>query len=271
MIKTGNLREIIKLSLYSAYLKGEKSVSVLIIAKPESGKTHTMFEFSMNDGIAMLSDITYTGLINLLQKVKDGSIKTVLVPDMLKIFGRKAETSKNFITLLNEFIEEGIVNIETYQHSLIFDKPIRGNIITGITSTDFFMNVKYWGSVGFLSRIIPFSYSYSIEDVNEIFREIMTSSFSVEFQKLKFKKPRKVSLSLPLAERIRTEITSGLMQKLVKVVGEELYGFRIQRSLQMLAKASAYAEGSKCVRGKDVDKLVKLAKWMNYEMNALEG
>jgi hypothetical protein len=269
MIKTEQLREAIRLSIASSYVRDD-SVSLMIIARPESGKTRTMFEFSVNDGVSMMSDITYQGLISALGKVRSGQLKTILIPDMLKVFGRKLDTAKNFITLLNEFIEEGIMNVQTFQNQIHFEKPVRGNIIAAVTSTDFFSQVKYWGATGFLSRIVPFSYSYSIEDVNAIFKAIMTGESIIEFQKIKLRKARKIGITLAMAERLRAEVTCHVIAKLSDIIGDEMYGFRLQRNLQTLAKASAWLERRNAVTCHDVDKIVRMANWMNYEMGHIE-
>jgi len=87
MIKIEALEEMISLCIASAYLKDDVSVSLLILARPESGKTQTMRQFSINNGVCWLSDITYTGLIDTLDKISDGTIRTLLIPDMLKLFG----------------------------------------------------------------------------------------------------------------------------------------------------------------------------------------
>ena len=271
MVKTEPLREIISLAIASAYVKNEKPVSLLILAKPESGKTKTLKEFSINNGLCWLSDVTYTGLINILDRIKAGSIKTLLIPDMLKVFGKSINTRTNFLTLLNELIEEGVKEINTYEHNIDYGEFLRCNVIAAITSTDFFRSRRIMGGIGFLSRIIPFSYSYSIEDINKIFHSLMTNgSNDIEFQKHKLpKNPKNISISKNLCEKIKSEITLFVVERFKTKVSQDIYGFRLQINLQTLAKASALLRGASKVSVKDVNRLIKLSRWMNYDFKPL--
>jgi hypothetical protein len=271
MIRTEALEEVISLCIASAYLDGDNSVSLLILAKPESGKTQVLRNFSVNNGVYWLSDITYTGLINLLDKIKEGSVKTILIPDMLKLFGKNINVRSNFLTLLNELIEEGVKTIMTYDKTISYEFFVRCNVISAITSSDFFHSKRLMGSIGFLSRVVPFSYRYSVDDVNEIFNLIMSGGNALEFKKLKLpKRSVKVKISIELCERIKDNITLNVVERFKKKVGEEAYGFRLQRNLQTLAKASALLDGRKEVTDKDVKKLEWLSRWFNYDFNVLE-
>jgi hypothetical protein len=269
MIKTENLRKIISLSIASAYIKGDKSVSLLIVAKPESGKTATMREFSANNGVMWLSDITYGGLVNVLREVESGKIKTLLIPDMLKVFGRKPDTAKNFLTLLNEAIEEGVNEVRTPYITARFNYA-RCNVICALTSTDYFKSTRLLGGIGFLSRVIPFSYSYSIRDINEIFKEIIKgNSRDIEFQKLKLNKEKEIYLPKSIAERIKSNLTLHLVDNFSEHLGDEIYGFRLQKNLQTLAKANALLRKSNQVTIKDINELERLSNWINYNFENL--
>lgn len=267
-VKNEPLKEFIELLIYSAYIKNERSVSGLVIAKPESGKTQCLFEFKENNGIYMTADMTKDGLETLLGKFEDGQLKTLICPDFIKIFGRKLDTSKNFITLVNEFIEEGITSIDTYNTKVSFKKPVRGNIVCAITSTDFFHNIKYWGAIGFMSRIIPFSYCYTETQINIIFEDIFTGNVKEHLEKILKKNPKmkKITISKEHCKTIKRHITAKLIQEFKKHTQEEIYGFRVQRNLQVLAKANAYKNKRPYVNEKDVLKLMKLSKWFNYQM-----
>jgi hypothetical protein len=272
MIGTEPIREIIRLALASPYIKGEKSVSVLIIAKPEHGKTESLKEFSLNSGVAFVGDITYSGLLNYLDRAREGALKTLLIPDLLKVYGRKADVSKNFSTLLNEVIEEGIREISTYDMVKDYGKFVRLNIVACVTERELFSHINQWGQIGFLSRVVPFSYSYSTEQVRKIFEEIMKGEHKTEFQFLfkgKQPKEKKIELSKNLAEKIRVNITSELAKKFSFKTGEQIIGLRFQKNLQTLAKASAYLDKRDKVSIKDVNKLIRLSNWFNYDLNPL--
>lgn len=269
MIRNEYLREFIKLLILSAYIKDEISVSGLVVAKPESGKTKALFEYRLNNGVIMTSDIVKTGLENLLEEFENDRAKTLLIPDMLKVFGRKLDTSKNFITFLNEFIEEGIVSLDLFDKKVKFDNPVRGNIISAITSTDFFDNVVYWGSIGFLSRVIPFSYDYTEKDVLNIFEDIFVGQKNDTFLKLKFYKPKNIFISREFCLELKNNVTEHLILEFKKMTKETIRGFRIQRNIQVLTKASAYEDKRKNVNKSDIDRVIKLSKHFNYKLNPI--
>jgi hypothetical protein len=274
MIRVQPLRDLISMSIASAYLKNERSVSLLVIAKPESGKTTMLTSFAVNNGVAYLSDITYTGIVNLLGDIQDGKIKTILIPDMLKALGRKEATVENLITLLNALIEEGIKTISTYNYYKEFEKFVRCNIIAAITSTDWFLKKATLGSTGFLSRVVPFSYNYSYEDVEAIFKEIIEGrGNNIEFEKLRIgrvgKTGKEIVLPFEFGERIKENIVKKVVERVNRALGLDVYGFRLQRNLQALAKASALLRGDDTVREEDVKKLEYISEWINFDFNII--
>lgn len=268
MINTEPLEKIISLALASAYIKNEKSVSVLLLAKPESGKTASLRQFSENNGVVWLSDLTYSGLVSMLSDIEAKKIRTLLIPDMLKLYGRKHETAINIITLLNELIEEGVKEVRTYHTNARWNYA-RCNVICAITSTDFMRNRIMFGNVGFLSRVIPFSWSYSIESVNKIFNSIIEGKNELQFFKLKLRTDKNIILPKSLSDKIRSNIVPFIADRFKVITKEEIYGFRLQKNLQVLAKANAYLRNSNKVTIKDVNELMRLSKWFNYDFNEL--
>ena len=259
MIKTKPLEEIIKLCIYSDYVKNERPVSLLIVAKPESGKTEVLRLFKVNNGIAYITDITKFGLESiLLPKIERGEIRRIIIPDFLKVLGRSKSARKNIITLLNALVEEGVVSIQTFLTHQEFKKEVKCGLITAITSFEFFRGL---GGYGFLTRLLPFSYSYDLPTVNKIFKYLISEKYKEENPiKLKLpKRDKEIKLSPRLAEKL-IPISSSIGQHL------KIYGFRIQRHLQILAKASALERGSKKVTMKDINRIIKLSKWMNLKM-----
>jgi len=275
MIRVRPLRELIAMAIASSYVKNEKAVSVLIVAKPESGKTTVLSSFANNNGIAYLTDVTYSGIVNLLGDIDKGKIRTILIPDMLKVIGRKETSVENLITLLNGLIEEGIKSIATYHHHLIFDNFVRCNIIAAITSTEWFMKKATLAATGFLSRVVPFSYNYSYEDVEAIFREIIEGrANNIIFEKIKIgrvgKAGRDVILPADMGERLKKNVVEKAIDRLNRNLGLELYGFRLQKNIQTLAKASALLRGDDTVREEDVKKLEYISEWINFDFNIIK-
>jgi hypothetical protein len=62
LINVGSLRKMIECALISPYVKDEKPLSLLIVAKPESGKTSVMKLYRHNKGVIYVSDCTAYGI-----------------------------------------------------------------------------------------------------------------------------------------------------------------------------------------------------------------
>jgi len=275
MIRVRPLRELIAMAIASSYVKGERAVSVLIVAKPESGKTTILSSFANNNGIVYLTDVTYSGIVNLLDDIDKGKIRTILIPDMLKVIGRKEASVENLITLFNGLIEEGIKSIATYHFQRVFDKFVRCNIVAAITSTEWFMKKATLAATGFLSRVVPFSYNYSYEDVEAIFKEIIEGrANNIIFEKIKIgrvgKAGKEIILPHDMGERLKKNVVEKARDRLNRNLGLELYGFRLQKNIQTLAKASALLRGDNTVREEDVKKLEYISEWINFDFNIIK-
>ena len=111
----GPLTDIIRLTLLTAYIKNvPKPNSLIIIAKPESGKTEVMKKFEICKNVAYLSDVTAFGIQrDFLGKIESGEVRHIMIPDFLKPLARKESTVNSFITMMDSLIEEGVVAMST--------------------------------------------------------------------------------------------------------------------------------------------------------------
>jgi len=260
------LTDIIKLTIYTGYLKNvDKPNSLLIIAKPESGKTEVMKKFMINRNIAYLSDVTAYGIeTKILPKIETGEVRFLMIPDLLKPLSRKESTVKTFITFMNSLIEEGIVSIHTYAVDRTFSVATRCGLITAITGEELKNQRYHWGRMGFLSRIIPFSYSYGMYTVRRIFDSIIKDEFLAETDcKLKIpKKDKEIALPKRYAERIIPAIQTVAQ-------AQKIYGFRLQKQFQALLKASALEQNRPEVNESDVKRVLSLMDWINFDEHPL--
>jgi hypothetical protein len=161
------LKKIIECALISSYIKNEKPLSLLIVAKPESGKTTVMKLYKENKGIVYLTDCTAYGIQrDLLPKLVSKEIRTIIIADLLTPLSKAFKTKQSFIAFLNNLIEEGVAKITTY--AMTWDKEVKANVITAVTDQAIEDGRHEWAKLGFLSRFIIFSYSYSMSAVMEI-------------------------------------------------------------------------------------------------------
>ena len=262
-----NLADIIRLTIYTAYLKNvQKPHSLLIIARPESGKTEMMKKFIMNKNIAYVSDVTAFGIErDYLPKIETGEVRHIMIPDLLKPLSRKESTVKTFITFLNGLIEEGIASASTYATRRSSERHVKCGIITAITGEDMRDQRHHWGRIGFLSRIVPFSYSYGIETVKKVFDYILGLDY-LEESDIELNRIPKQDKAVKLSKKYAQEI---LPSTATIAEAQRAYGFRLQKQFQALLQASALERGRTSVNLRDVERVLHLMNWVNFDENPI--
>jgi len=271
-----------KLLVFSHYIqhKEDKSVSGTLIGEPETYKTKTLQRFFTMRGMIVETDLTYMGLIqHVLPKIEAGIVKTIIIPDMVKTIMKKQATTQNFIGILNSLIEEGVFDI-CLRDTKDF-KGARANLITSMTPTLLFQNKLLWNRMGFLTRLLPFSYSYTETKSEAILRAIEKGQV-LEPEPMKLDLPEfKVNVELsesiakelrPFVERLteteRARIRNKKNPEESKLT-EKAYGFRHQHQFQSLLRANALSRGDTEVRDIDLKEVFRIGKWINYDFNML--
>lgn len=256
------LKKIIECALITPYIKNEKPLSLLIVAKPESGKTTVMKLYAGNKGIVYVTDCTAYGIQrDLLPKLVSKEIRTIVIADLLTPLSKAFKTKQSFIAFLNNLIEEGVAKITTY--AMTWDKEVKANIITAVTDQAIEDGRHEWAKLGFLSRFIIFSYSYSMSAVMEILSSY--SRHGLTNEPIEFPLPTReadIELSTTIADKL---------DPIAMKIGEQfqLHGIRAKINLRSLIKALACRNGSKTVTENDYAELVELADYMNFEYHPL--
>lgn len=278
LLEIDPLKNIIKLTLQTGYLKNtETPVNLLLIAKPESGKTAAMNLFKIK-GTFTTNNITQAIIVSkILPMIENQGLKHLIIPDILNAIQKDKTTRQGFLNLIKSLMEEGITSLDTFhvRTNKVYDPPIKCGLITAITSDNF--NGYYdpkrqqfrggakeiWKSMGLLSRFIPFSYQYEISKISKIFNFIEKEEEQRSTGKEKIK--RKM-----IDVKGNAELFEKLEAASLRFGGEMgAYGFRLQRSLQCLAKANAILNNITEVTQDDIDAVLRLANWMNYRYNPL--
>jgi hypothetical protein len=259
--KLADIQELIKYTLFTDYLaldlsKKEVPVSLLIIANAETAKTSLIDQFYPNQGLYYVNDCTAWGIQkNLLDKMEEGKIKRLFIPDLINPTNRKHETVDTLITFLNSYISwEGITSIFTYTMTINLPHPVRGSIISTVTPQDFKRIVGSLAAVGFLSRLVPITYHYTQTTISEIFKDIFEQNDGWYKINLEFPKDRVgIKFNPSLASQLR---------EISKAIGNQagVYGFRAARALMTLCRAKALSEKRTEVNQEDVERIIYLAK-----------
>ncbi len=265
MLGTEDLEHIIKLVFFSGYIKDERPLSLLITAKVESGKTELVKKYIRNNGIAYMNDVTAYGIVKSLSaELKSGVLKHIVIPDLITPLSKQKSTVRSFIAFLNGLIEEGILAIQTYALNLSEQKDIRCGLVTTIAQEDLFDRRHQWRRMGFMSRVLPVSYSYSRNQAIKILESIAIREYvGYKSEKLKFpKKEKKIILPVKYSRAIMPYSVS-------LAEAQNLYGFRMQKHLQLLMMANALMNRRDTVNNEDLEKVKELTNYINLEYNPI--
>jgi len=278
LLEVDSILDIIKLTLQTGYIKKtETPVNLLFIARPESAKTRAMELFKIK-GTFTTNNITQAVVVSkILPMIENQGLKHLLIPDFLNAIEKDYTTRQGFLNLMKTLIEEGITSLDTFniRTNKVYNPPIKCGLITGITTDSF--NGYYdereqrwrggakcqWRNMGLLSRFIPFSYDYELSKINRIYKFIAMEESQNKMDKQMIKR-----------KMVDVEGNAELFQQfqiLSMKVGQEAggYGFRMQRNLQVLAKANAVLNDRFEVTQEDIDKVLHLGNWMNFRFNPL--
>jgi hypothetical protein len=262
LIQLEPLKKIVECALTSPLIANEKPLSLLIVAKAESGKTSVMKLYRQNKSVVYVSDCTAYGITrDILPKIVSGEVRTIIIPDLLTPLSKSTKTRQSFVAFLNNLIEEGVAKITTY--STVWDKEARANVITAVTDEALDDARHEWAKMGFLSRFIVFSYSYSMSTVTEIMNRYSERGLGT----------CDLTLLLPSKE-VGVELSKEIADKLNPIsmrIGEQfrLYGIRAKINLRSLLKTLALRNGHKKVIDQDFKELLELADYMNFDCNII--
>ena len=261
IVELDALEKTVKAVLFSAYVKYEKPLSLLIVAKPESAKTAVLKKYRDNQGIAYLTDCTAYGLTrDILPKIVTGEIKHIMIADLITPLSKSTKTRQGLIAFLNNLTEEGVAKMTTY--ATVWEKEVSCGLITSITEDALKDGRHDWAKMGFLSRMFLFSYSYPISVVHKIFNSLMEDKSAVgQPVKLEFP-PQPVDVILP--EEIAKELVP-----ISTRIGEsmQIYGFRFFLNAKTLLKSLALTKGKTTVTRQEFDEFLELSRFFNSRFN----
>lgn len=264
LINLKDIENLLRAVLYSGYLANEKPISLILIADVESGKTELVKKYRFNKGIAYLTDATAWGITSQYKsQLENNELKHIIIPDLLTPFSKKDSSVKSFITFMNGLMEEGIFKIKTYATNI--DKEINSvGLIGCLTKQEFNKKFRNMKDVGFLSRCLPVTFSYSKETVIKIFESIIQEDYINESEKnFNFpKEPVKIKLPVEIAREIAN-------MTLIIAKETSIYGFRLQKSLQRLIKANALINNRKRVTQGDFEDIKKYINFINLDYNSI--
>ena len=252
------------LILQTAYLKQhEKPISLLLIGKPSIGKSRLLSPLRNGKEVSYVNDIT-PKYLEFLGKVKNKEKKFLVVPDFTNCMSHGKNTRNTLIAVLRSMTEEGVVDLSDYNLEFKSDKPVRAGLITATTNQSYAEFRKTWKNTRFLSRLLPFSFDHTVTTKTEIMSAIDARQPD-PIDKVKFcvkRNPKAVMCPEILFRQLHVYDES-----LSKSTSSLPYRHQIQ--LNAITMASAVLRGDMQVTQLDIDRVVWLLNWVNYDFRGL--
>jgi hypothetical protein len=216
--------------------------------------------------VAYLSDATAHGLErDYLPKIEAREVRHIILPDLLMPLARKQTTVRTFISFLNALVEEGVASASTYAIRRMTVEPARCGIIAAITGDELSDQRHNWGRLGFLSRTVHFSYSYSTETRKRILDSIVGQDYLNDHDvKLEIPKQDREICLPPRYARAILSSTDTIAK------AQKAQGFRLQKQIQSLLMASALERGRCRVNSDDVRRIRNMMNWINLDEHPID-
>jgi hypothetical protein len=253
------------LVLQTAYLKScSKPISLLLLGKPGIGKSRLLSPLAKVKEVSYVNGITPKYLVEFLGKVKSGEKKFLVIPDFTNCMSHGKNTRNTLVSVLRSMTEEGVVDLSDYHLEFKSNKPLRAGLITATTYDSYQEFHKAWKGTGFLSRLLPFSFSHSIATKNIIMQAIDAKTPDpLEKVKMVVKKrpqavicPENMLRQLHVCEELLSKATGSLP-------------YRHQIQLNAIIESLAVLRGGCQVSQEDIDIIMELSKWINYDFKEI--
>jgi hypothetical protein len=239
----------------------------------ESGKTELMMKYKDNPGVKYLTDATAFSIWrDMSAEIEAGEVKHIMFPDLLTPFAKSKDTVNSFIMFLANLCEEGLSEIHAgflQEGGIKLTAPTPVGLIGGIPRDELLDQRHKWARAGFMSRMLPMSYSYSQIIIDQIKQAIIQRQY-IHNLPIKLAFPTsKVKVALPL--NIATDIL--VLENTLRQSRplDYTYGFRLLKQLQRLVMGYALAQGRDYVLPTDfLNMRDRLFRYINLDYNELQ-
>lgn len=252
MKHTEDLDKIVALILCSAYRKGDKPLSLLMVSdRPESGKTEIVKKFIGTPKVEFATDASGYGILrDFSDKVLNDEVRTIIIPELLKPLMKGKATASSFTSTLQEMMEDGVMGMHsgflTAQYSSKMDKAQIGRTVgfIGCMPRQMFVELKpEWNLTGFLSRWLVVSYKYGDVAIDSILDSVVSGEYlntdkikdTSMLERLSAEWETEVIIPVAVGNKCR-ELSTNITK--TAVADGSLYGFRELKHVLSLVAAN---------------------------------
>lgn len=266
--------------LYSAYIKNEDAISGLIYAWQERGKSTVVLSVK-HSGFLVEDDMTAYGLSrklnNLFKENKLSQYHHILLSDLEKISSRTRTVKNELRSFLQTLMWDGVERVDTYNIHLELPFRLKMAIIVCVTP-DVLSSNSAFRRLGFLSRLLPFSFDYDDDTIDEILKFIGTfEEDKLRIETIKILNKKKAEITIPQLYLSLLEEKSRTLAKTIddfcpykKDPNEKrLIGSRAKRLLTCYLKSICLANGKTTVTEDDWQEFEIMFRYFNFNMKEL--
>lgn len=247
--------EFLRLIFVSSRIENiDVPLSALLVGPPGDGKTRMLYRAAHAKHIEYISDATYLGLLRVIDRVKEGFVSCVVIPDMGTIIGRRGEVARQAVATLAMLSAEGVGRILVGKRIKDFGLA-QASVLSAITIDDLMQNLHVANQSAFLSRVFLINFELTSDEIEMMMRLHTRKKLGSVLTPFRF--PRSgVNGMMPTREiKCPVGISDKMLrwwQQLEKERPDRSFGFRTAHSLNTLVKASAYVHRRTRVTQQDV-------------------
>lgn len=257
MLGTQRIEELVQSVALTHRIKGHKRVSLLMLAAPESGKT-TITQAANARHVCRVALITGR---SILKEVNDNPhTEFLLFNDLTAVRAMSQQAVALLVVLLNQLTqdEHGIVafagkEVEQIKRSI--------GVIGCMPFLTFSDHRAKWKELGFVSRMVPFAYSYRAELIAEI-KDVIDAGNHAEKRQPSRKMPKPGRLMITVTCHVRH---TRKIRALADARATELkqLGIRLLQNYHSLTRAHAVLMGRRIVNDSDLQFLRDVDRYVS--------
>jgi len=283
LIGMESLSEIAETALFSAHLTKNVPTSLVFIGPSGAGKSKLVMQYQNINGSHLTTDITSSGLQELLSNDPLGKIKFLIIPDFNVVLSHRASTLQLTIANLLSVTSEGTVRIDDGRLKKETKHEPCG-IMTAMTRDLYSLFARKWAVLGFNRRFLPIYYDYSLQTRQKINTAIMGGAVTLlQLARAAVPMPKKevdVVINHAMGQRIQL-LSDELANNIGYIPAKRAKGekgphsgarfagkqleFTPHLALRSMARAHALRRGHGDVQDDDLDFLFRLIGFTRYD------
>lgn len=280
------LRDFTKYVVSSGFVENiPYPISGLIIAPPEHAKSSEVRKFECL-GAVQVDKGTAWGLADIIKGMSKKELEIYhhfIILDLENYSSTGVDVKGQFLAFVRQTSQEGVKKYKTHKMDLDLEKRKAFGFLLCTTPDDLGDKRSVFRSLSFLSRFIPFTYTYSDVMKARILSYIEKEEHNIQ-ETMMTKREEKETVVLPSKYATKLTPYAIMMSHRIEKVSQnsdktvfgkqnphELCGIRAKENLMAFCKSIALYRGRRVVIREDFDEFVRLYRWMNFKFLEIDS